>query len=177
MIKKIAILVTASVLITVLWFNGLEKVYGHLLVFTTNIIVGAGSSQTGIELETTDDELVFRVTTLIDERRGSYPQRAQSLLLPAVIVLSWIPLLFFSLPTKQAARQGGFDLGLFLLFHVGFMILLTLYYKSELAKYLFHLMMEAFYVFAVIIIIKDSFKHPEIWKSRTRNPSPKTHEY
>lgn len=165
MVKKIAILVTASVLISILWFNGLEKVYGHILVFTTNTIVGIGSSQTAIKVETADNDLVFRVTTIIDGKRGSYPQRAQSLLLPAVIVLSWIPLLFFSLPAKQAAKQGAFDFGLFLLFQVLFMILLTFYYNSELAKYLFHLMMEAFYVFAVIVIIKDSYKYPAIWKT------------
>ena len=175
MIKKIAILIAASVLITLLWFNGLEKVYGHILAFTTNTLVGMGSSQTDIKVEIANDELVFRVTTLIDGKRGSYPQRAQSLLLPAVIVLSWIPLLFFSLPAKQAAKQGAFDFGIFLLFQVLFMILLTFYYNSELAKYLFHLMMEAFYVFAVIIIIKDSYKYPSIWKSasvETTNERP-----
>lgn len=164
MLKKIAILVAASAIITVLWFNGLEKAYAHLLVFSSNTLIGIGSDQTQIALETRDSELIFRVSTVIDGRKGSYPQRAQSLLLPTVIVLSWITLLFFCLPRKAAIRQSGIDFGLFLLFQIFFMILLTFYYNSGFAKYLFHLMMEAFYIFAIILIIKDSLKHPEIWK-------------
>lgn len=167
MLRKIIILFAASAIITGLWFNGMEKVYAHILVFTSNTIIGMASSHTEIKVEEIENDLAFRVSTLIDGKKGSYPQKAQSLLLPAVIIFSWIPLLFFRLRTKVAFHQALADFGLFLLFQVLFMILLTFYYNSALAKYLFHLMMEAFYVFAVIIVIKDSYKYPQIWKSHS----------
>ncbi len=166
MIRKIIILVASSAIFSLLWFNGLEKAYAHIITFSSNVIIGMGSSNTDIKVEERDEELIFTVTTLVDGKKGSYPQRAQSLLLPAVIMLSWIPLLFYTLPKKSAFKQGAIDLGIFMLFHVFFLILLTYYYNSALAKYLFHLMMEAFYVFAVVIVIKDSFKYPDIWSTK-----------
>lgn len=165
MLKKILILIAASAVFTMLWFNGLERLWAHVLTFSSNTFISIGSDETQIALENRDEEMIFRVTTLIDGKRGSYPQRAQSLLLPTVIVLSWLPLLFFSLPGKTAARQSFTNMAIFLLFQVFFMILLTFYYNSAFAKYLFHLMMEAFYIIALGIIIKDAFKYPHIWKA------------
>lgn len=170
--KKIVILIAASAITTLLWFNGLERVYAHILVFASNAVVNMGGNNTTVKLETLDDELIIRVSTIVEGRRGSYPQRTQSLLLPAVIVFSWLPLLFFSLPRKKALRQSAINLGIFMFFQVIFVLLLTSYYNSELAKYLFHVMMETFYVFAIIIIIKDSLKYPELWKRKEINSKP-----
>jgi Mn2+/Fe2+ NRAMP family transporter len=167
MLKKIIILIAASLVFALLWFSGLEKVYAHVLAFTTNTIVGSGSGNTNIKVMENDGELVFQVSTLVDGRRGSYPQRAQTLLLPAVLVLAWQVLLFFGLPLKRALKTAGINLGIFLGFHVVFMLLLTAYYNSEVAKFFFHLMMETFYIVALVIIIKDSIRYPQIWNSKT----------
>ncbi len=163
MLKKIIILLCASLIVTLLWFIGLEKLYADFLTFTTNTVLSIGSNQTYIELEKHEEDLIFRVHTLIDGRKGSYPQAAQSLLLPSVIILSWLVVMFYSLPRQEAFKQSLTGFGIFLFFQIFFMILLTSYYSSNLAKYFFHVMMESFYVIAVFVIIKDSLKYPEIW--------------
>ncbi len=167
MLKKVSILIVASLVFTLLWFSGLEKAYAHVLAFTTNTIVGSGSGNTSIQVMENDGNLVFQVSTLVDGRRGSYPQNAQTLLLPAVLILAWQVLLFFGLPWRRALRTASFNLAVFLGFHVIFMLLLTAYYNSEVAKFFFHLMMETFYIIALVIIIKDSIKYPQIWNAKT----------
>ncbi len=167
MYKKIIILIGASLIVTLLWFSGLENLYADFLTFGTNTVLSVGSDQTYLKLEKYDAELIFRVHTVIDGRKGSYPQAAQSLLLPAVIILSWLIVIFYSLPLKTALKQAFFDVGIFLIFQIIFMILLTSYYNSNLAKYFFHLMLESFYILAIIIIIKDSLKYPEIWSRKS----------
>lgn len=167
MYKKIFILLGVSMVVTVLWFSGLEKLYADLLTFSTNTVLSAVSDHTHIKLEKQETDLIFRVHTLIDGRKGSYPQAAQSLLLPAVIVISWLVIMFYSLPRKTAIKQALTDIGIFLIFQIIFLILLTSYYNSNFAKYFFHVMLESFYVLAIIIIIKDSLKYPEIWGRRT----------
>jgi hypothetical protein len=164
--KKIIILLGASIIITALWYNGLERGYAEILTFGTNMVTGAVNDHTVIKLEKHNEGLVFRVHTLIDGRKGSYPQAAQSLLLPLVIVLSWMVVLFYSLPGKTALKQALSNFGIFLVFQIFFMILLTNYYNSDLAKFLFHVMLDTFYIFAIFLIIKDSLKYPDIWDNK-----------
>ena len=166
MYKKIIILFGASLIVTLLWFSGMERLYAGFLTSVTNKVLNVGSDHTHIKLEKQNEELIFRVHTLIDGRKGSYPQAAQSLLLPLVIILSWLVVLFYSLPRKAAFKQSFADVSIFLGFQIFFMILLASYYNSNLARYFFHLMLESFYILAIIIIIKDSLKHPEIWSRR-----------
>ncbi len=166
MYKKLIILIGTSLIITLLWFSGLERLYAGFLTSVTNTVLSVGSDHTHIKLEKQNEDLIFRVHTVIEGRKGSYPQAAQSLLLPVVILLSWLVVLFYSLPRKTALNQSLANVGIFLFFQVIFMILLTFYYNSNLARYFFHLMLESFYILAVIIIIKDSLKYSGIWSRK-----------
>lgn len=166
MIRNITILICSSLLIAFLWSIGLEKVYAHVVTFSTNAVVGIGSKQTNIKLEEQENELIFNVTTIVEGRKGSYPQKAQTLLLPTVMIFAWQLMLFFGIPWRNALKTSGFNLLLFLSFHVIFLLLLTAYYNSQAAKFFFHLMMETFYILALLIIIKDSIKYPQIWVRR-----------
>lgn len=164
--KRISILLGASIIVTLLWYMGLERVYAEILKFSSNTVLSIMSDSTYIDLEKQDKDLVFRVYTLIEGRKGSYPQAAQSLLLPVVIILSWMAVLFYSLPGKTAVKQALGNFGIFLVFQIVFMILLTFYYNSDLAKFFFHVMVETFYIFAIFLIIKDSLKYPDIWSKK-----------
>jgi hypothetical protein len=163
MSKKIIILLGASIIITLFWYMGLERVYAEILKFSSNTVLSIMSDNTYIDIEKQDKDLVFRVHTLIDGRKGSYPQAAQSLLLPIVIILSWMAVLFYSLPGKNALKQALANFGIFLVFQIVFMILLTSYYNSDMARFFFHIMLETFYIFAIFLIIKDSLRYPDIW--------------
>ncbi len=161
--KKIIIFLGASIIVMLLWNTGLERVYAEILKFCSNTVLNILRDSTYIKLEKHDGDLVFRVHTLIEGRKGSYPQAAQSLLLPIVIILSWMAVLFYSLPGKTALKQGLTNFGIFLVFQIVFMILLTFYYNSDLARFFFHVMLDTFYIFAIFLIIKDSLKYPDIW--------------
>jgi hypothetical protein len=169
MLRKITILVVASLVIIFLWNNGLQVAYAHVLTFATNLVLETTSTTTSIRLGQQDDELVFHVTTLVDGRKGSYPQKAQTLFLPVVMIFAWQVMLFFSLALKSALKSALINILIFLCFHMVFLVLLTYYYNSGIAKFFFHLMMETFYIVAIVLILKDSIKYPLIWKGGVVN--------
>ncbi len=161
--NKIILLLLISVLIFAAWQAGLEIAYAKVLVGTTNFSLSIIKKDTHIEFEKkegTDGLYQFRVFTSIDGRKGHYPQETSSLMQPFIIILSWQIFLFFVLKRKSAWRSLGTNIGIFLLVQMIFLILLTGYYTSTVQQYIFTMMLDSFYIIALILIIKDNMLYP-----------------
>lgn len=167
---KIILIVIISLGVFTAWEFGFERAYEKLLVGTTNIVVSFVKKETKIEIETnpTTKKDYFKVTTLIQGRKGSYPQEVGGLLQPAVIILSWQIFLFFIINRKSAFRALWINFLIFLFFQVIFLVLLTGYYNSEFQKFVFNLMIDTFYVIALILIIKDNMLYPIFKKEQSK---------
>ncbi len=141
------------------WQAGMESSYAKILVGSTNVCLGIVKNDTHIKLEkTADGEAIhqFRVYTRIDGRKGNYPQETGGVMQPIVIILSWQLFLFFVLKPKQASISMAVNIALFLLVQIIFLFLLTGYYTSTVQKYIYTIMLDSFYIIALILIIKDN---------------------
>ena len=117
------------------------------------------SSDTSVSLKLTDNAPTFIVQTIIDGKKGSYPQKADLILLPFIMVLTWQILLFFNLPRKYAVRSALENIIVFYLIQVIYVLLLTSYYNSGTVKFLYDLLLDSFYIIALFLIVKDAFKY------------------
>ncbi|MFO8148652.1 MAG: hypothetical protein R6U03_14795 [Gillisia sp.] len=169
MLKKIIIWVIASVLITLIWVNGFEKFYAHLLAFLVNTLKALSGSETYVDVTGDSGDLAFMVHTNIEGRKGFYPQKVQAILFPGIIVFSWFSVLIYTLPRKTAVTQSVINSGIFLFFQLVFMLLLTFYYTSTFARFLYHIFLESFYIIALFLILKDCIKFPGIWMKAAGN--------
>ncbi len=159
--KKIVLLIIISMMIFGGWEWGMERVYEKALVVVTNVTLKVIKKDTRIELEeSTKGKYQFRVYTTIEGRKGNYPQETGGLLEPFVIVLSWQLFLFFVMNPKNAVRLLGINIGIFLFFQVLFLIFLTNYYSFSIQKFLFDMMLDNFYIVALILVIKDNMLFP-----------------
>lgn len=157
--NKIILILLISVTTFTGWVMGIEVVYTKVLLGTTNIGLSLFSEDTRIDLEETvgmKEPYQFKVHTVIDGRKGSYPQEIGGMLQPFVIILSWQLFLFFVLNAKTAVKSLGVNIGIFLIIQSVFLILLTNYYSSETAKYIYTLLLDSFYIVALVLIIKDN---------------------
>lgn len=160
--NKIILIIFISVLTFAAWMSGMEKVYTRVLLGTTNVGLTIFSKDTNIELEETPGRKVpyqFKVHTVIDGRKGSYPQEIGGILQPFVIILSWQIFLFFLLNYKDAFKSSLINIGIFLLIQSLYLVLLTNYYSSDTAKYLYSMLLDGFYIIALVFIIKDNMIH------------------
>lgn len=164
-ILKVLIIIAITLAVYVLWQVRLEPVYAKILSGGTNVILSIVKTDTKIEVEKENDSYQFRVHTLIDSRKGSYPQLFGSLLQPFVIILSWQLFLFFVIRPKLAMKIMGVNLGIFYVMHMLFLILLTGYYTSELQKYIYVMMMDSFYIIAIVLVIKDTMRYTVFQKA------------
>jgi hypothetical protein len=155
---NILIIVASSALLLVLWFHGLAWIYAQTLRFGANLFL-MFSSDTNIGLKLTDDAPTFIVQTIIDGKKGSYPQKADLILLPFIMILTWQILLFFNLPRKYASRSAMENMLIFYAIQVIYLLLLTSYYNSGTAKFLYDLLLDSFYIIALFLIVKDAFKY------------------
>ncbi len=160
MVKKIGILLAASVVVAALWFVGLEGIYARVLVFFTNTLLDIAGSETTLSLTIEEGERVFRVRTQIDGNWGSYPQRLQTLLLPTVMVLAWQLFSAFFIDRKRALKSSGLNIGLFVIFHIIFLLLLTGYHTSRVAHFFYIVFMDSFYIVGLLIILVDNIRNP-----------------
>lgn len=168
-INKVILLILISIVVFTGWEAGIENSYLKLLVGTTNLTVGSIKEGTNIEIESTglpDEPYQFKVNTIIQGRKGSYPQEVGGLLQPFVIVLSWQIFLFFVLSLNSALRSLSMNFLVFLLLQVLFLVLLTGYYSSDMQKFLYEVMMDSFYVIAIILVIKDNMLFPVFKKQK-----------
>jgi hypothetical protein len=156
-IINIIIVVVASSLLLFVWFQGLNKIYGHSLVFGTNIFL-APFQDTYLEMDPESEAPVFIVHSIVDGRKGSYDQDGKLVLLPFIMVLTWQILLYFNLSTRDATRSLFENILIFYFLQVIFLILLTQYYNSGIIKFLYNLLSDSFYIIALFLILKDTIR-------------------
>ncbi len=131
-----------------------------LLVFSTNTTLSVFGRESHIRIEKEDNSNVFRVYTVMDGNRANYPQGFETLMLPAVMVLAWQAFALFYRKRRQSINSAISTIGLFLLFQMFFLLLLTAYYTSDAARYIYDVMMDMFYIIALLIIIVDYIRFP-----------------
>jgi len=166
-IINILIVVVSSGLLLALWFNGFDWLYAQLLRIGANILlVFSGDTHVGLKL--VDDAPTFIVETVIKGKKGTYPQKADLILLPFIMILTWQILLFFNLNRKQAIRSALENIIIFYIVQLIYVVLLTAYYNSSAIKFVYDLLMDSFYIIALFLIVKDSFKYELIGIARRR---------
>jgi len=164
-IINILIVIGASLLLLIFWFNGFDWLYAQMLRLGANILL-VFSNDTHIGLKIVDNAPTFIVDTIVQGRKGSYPQKADLILLPLVMVLTWQILLFFNLPIKNAIRSAVENLLAFYIIQLIYVVLLTAYYNSAAIKFVYDLLMDSFYIIALFLIVKDAFKYELIGIAR-----------
>lgn len=157
---KIVALIAITALAFTAWKYGLENIYAKILAVGANPVLSIVKKDTRIEVEKENTTYQFRVRTVIDGRRGSFPQAFGSILQPFVILLSWQIFLFLSLRWKQALQSLGLNFILFGGFQIFFLIMLTGYYTSATQKFIFEMLIDTFYVVAIVLVIKDNMLYP-----------------
>lgn len=157
---KIVFLIVITIATYWFWQKGVEVYYARILLIGTNTALSLVKGNTSIELEQEDEVYQFRVRTMIEGRRASFPQAFGGLLQPFVIILSWHIFLFIALRSKLAARSLWINMGLFYLFQVVFLVLLTGYHTSEVQKFIYVMLMDSFYIIALVLVIKDNMLYP-----------------
>ena len=162
---NIIIVIVASGLFLVLWFNGFAYVYAQMLKLGANILL-LFSSNTHVGLKLVENAPTFIVDTIIDGKKGSYPQKADLILLPFIMILTWQILLFFNLPLKQAIRSAIENILIFYAIQLIYVLFLTSYYNSPIIKFIYDLLLDSFYIIALFLIVKDSFKYELIGLAR-----------
>lgn len=152
------IVVVASGLLLILWFNGFDWLYAQMLRIGANILlIFSGDTHVGLKL--VDDAPTFIIETVIKGKKGSYPQKADVILLPFIMILTWQILLFFNLNRKQAVRSALENIIAFYIIQLIYVLMLTAYYNSTGIKFVYDLLMDSFYIIALFLIVKDSFKY------------------
>jgi hypothetical protein len=155
---NILIVIVVSGLLLILWFNGFDWLYAQLLRLGANIVL-IFSQDTHVGLKIVDNAPTFIVDTIINGRKGSYPQKANIILLPFIMILTWQILLFFNLPRKYAIRSAIENILAFYIIQLIYVVLLTSYYNSTAIKFVYDLLMDSFYIIALFLIVKDAFKY------------------
>jgi len=168
-LTNILIVILASGLLLVLWFNGLDWIYAQILRLGANIAL-IFSSDTHVGMKLTEGAPTFMIETIIDGRKGTYPQKADLILLPFIMILTWQILLFFNLPVKYALRSALENIIAFYIIQLVYVLLLTSYYNSETINFIYNLLLDSFYIIALFLIVKDAFKYELIGiAKRSRN--------
>jgi hypothetical protein len=75
------------------------------------------------------------------------------------MILTWQILLFFNLPFKQASRSAVQNIVIFYIIQLIYVLLLTAYYNNSIVKFIYDLLLDSFYIIALFLIVKDSFKY------------------
>lgn len=165
---RIIVLIVITIIVYVGWNRGVEVVYARVLTFGSNTVLSIVKPDSRIEVEQDrSGKYQFKVNTRIDGRRGSYPQTFGSLLQPFVIVLSWQLFLFLAINLKQALKLFGINAGIFLLVQILFIYFLTGYYSSGLKKFMYDMLMDSFYIIALVLVIKDNIFYPVFRQIKT----------
>jgi hypothetical protein len=165
---NILIVIVASGILLMLWFNGFAWVYAQLLRFGANIFL-LFSSNTHVGLKIADGAPTFIVDTLVHGKKGSYPQKADLILLPFIMILTWQILLFFNLPWRYALRSSLENILVFYAIQLIYVLLLTSYYNSGTVKFIYDLLLDSFYIIALFLIVKDAFKYELIGIAKRSN--------
>lgn len=155
-VKKIILLLTATLVITLLWFAGLQHTYARVLTFSANTVLSAAGRASNVQVVKQEDTRVFQVNTFIDGNRAEYPLKYGTILLPTVMVLAWIAFTPIFRKRKEATRSSVSVFFAFLFTQVVFLLLLTTYYTSATAHFFYNVVQDGFYIIALGIIIIDN---------------------
>jgi hypothetical protein len=158
LIINILIVIGASGLLLFLWFHGLDWLYAQILKLGANIVL-LFSSDTHVGLKSIEGAPTFIVETIVNGRKGTYPQKADLILLPFIMILTWQILLYFNLPAKHATRSTVENIIIFYLIQLIYVLLLTAYHNSAAIKFVYDLLLDSFYIIALFLIVKDAFKY------------------
>lgn len=162
---NVLIVIVASGLMLILWFHGFAYLYAQLLKLGANIVL-IFSGDTHVGLKIIDNAPTFVVNTIIDGKKGSYPQKADLILLPFIMILTWQILLFFNLPFRTAIRSAIENILIFYIIQLIYVLLLTAYYNNAVVKFIYDLLIDSFYIIALFLVVKDSFKYELIGLAR-----------
>ncbi|HNQ83378.1 MAG TPA: hypothetical protein PLW31_12235 [Bacteroidales bacterium] len=155
---NILIVIGASAILLLLWFNGFSWLYAQMLRIGANILL-VFSGDTSISLKMVDNAPTFVVDTIINGKKGTYPQKADLILLPFIMILTWQILLFFNLPAKKAWRSAAENIITFFIIQLVYVLLLTGYHNSSGVKFIYDLLLDSFYIIALFLVVKDAFKY------------------
>ena len=158
--NKVILLLLITIVMFILWQVGYEAIHARILAGGTNGWLALVGSNKSIRYEVEGNVPIFRVYELVNGEGTRFPQEIGPLLQPTVIVLAWQLFLFFILPWRKALRLLLINLGIFLLLQVFFLVQLTGYHTSSLHQFLYSLMVDSFYIIALILVIKDTIFYP-----------------
>jgi hypothetical protein len=157
---KIITLIAISALVFIGWNGMLEVAYAKFLLTGTNSILSIVTKDSNIEVENLPEGYQFKVNTRIEGKRANYPQTFGSILQPFIIVLSWQLFLLFVLERKLVLKSAVVNIGVFYAVQMFFLVMLSGYYTSEIQKFIFDLLIDSFYIFALVLVIKDNMLYP-----------------
>jgi hypothetical protein len=147
-----------SALLLFAWIHGLNWVYAKILTFISDVFLFI-SPHTNIHVEKKEDEIYFIVDTIINGRKGSYPQKATLIILPFVMMLTWQILLFLNIHWRKALRSSIENIVIFILIQVIYILMLSDYYNSDTDKFFYHLLIDSFYIIGLFLIVKDAIRY------------------
>ncbi|MBP6978539.1 MAG: hypothetical protein PHD61_05270 [Bacteroidales bacterium] len=163
---KVILLIAITILVFILWQIGLESVHARILGGCTNASLHLFGSDKSIQYLPDDDHVaIFRIRLIKDGLPNEFKQEIGPLLQPTVIVLAWQLFLFLVLPLKKAFRLLLINLAIFIGLQVFFLIQLTGFHTSSFQKFLYRLMVDSFYIIALILLIKDNLLYPVFRKN------------
>jgi len=154
---NILLVIGISAVLLLIWINGLNWIYANFVKFITDIFLFF-SDKTSLSLRKEGNEIYFIVDTVINGKKGTYPQKAGLIILPFIMMLTWQILLFINLPWRKALRSTIENLSIFILVQVIYLLILTGYYKSSTDKFFFHLLIDSFYIIGLFLIVKDAVR-------------------
>jgi hypothetical protein len=154
---NILLVIGISAILLVIWVNGLNWIYAKFINFVADIFLFF-SSNTDLSVKYQNGELYFVVDTLINGKKGTYPQKAGLIILPFIMMLTWQILLFINIHWRKALRSTIENLSIFVVVQVIYLLILTGYYNSGAEKFFFHLLIDSFYIIGLFLIVKDSVR-------------------
>ncbi len=154
MMKNIAIVIVATVIIFLLWSFGLEKFYAYFLFYLVYVPVHF-VTDTSLTLSVDQAHPLYIVKSLINNKEYSWSLSGELFLLPIVLLLSWQIFLFLVLPKKRALKIFRNNAIILVLSQMFYLFLLTLYWKSSIARLIHDMLNNNLIIITVFLIIKD----------------------
>lgn len=148
----------SMVAVITLWLTILETFYAFLMVHAANLFLYIGGSEARLALLTEGSENLFRVSFIYFGDEATFDQRVQTLLYPTMVLFIWQVFNAFTRGVRRSLVTGKWNLGVFFVFQVLFLLLLTGYHTSSIAKFFYDIMLESFYVIVLAIIIWDKIR-------------------
>lgn len=162
--KKVALLLASILVVTIIWFAGLQTLYARILVFPANIVLSLGGGTASVSVEKQGDHYFFIASRQKQDEISRMEQQFSTILYPSIMVLAWQLFMVMTLGWKKARTSTGWNLGIFFLSQVFFLLTIT-YFLTTPGKFLYDMMLENFYIIALAIIIIDSIRNPVFLKS------------